>query len=373
MGILTLGVEEEFVVVDPVTRAVVSDGRPVLRRLDEQGLAGDEDSGYDQELQLCMIESRTAVCHRLDEVRAQLERLRRNLARAATDTGHRIMAAGTSPAGDWRTQRITPKPRYEHIAHTQQQIAREQIVCGCHVHVGIDDNETAVQVLNRVRPWLPALLALSASSPFWMGRDSGYASYRTIVWGRWPSAGMPEHYRSVAEYRAVVQALIDTGTILDPGQIYWDTRLGNQLDTLEFRIADVCTTVDDAVLQAGLCRALVRTYLDELACGRPFAHTRPELLRAAKWRAARSGVEDGLIDIQAGETVPAVVMLDRLLHHLRPALEEAGDWDEVAALIQQVQRRGTSARRQRDAFEKTHRLEDVVDLLVGETASISSI
>jgi carboxylate-amine ligase len=235
------------------------------------------------------------------------------------------------------------------------------------VHVGISDQETAVQVLNRVRPWLPGLLALSASSPFWMGTDSGYASYRTIVWGRWPSAGVPGFYHSAAEYHQVVQALIDTDTILDPAQIYWDIRLNSKHSTLEFRTADACTTVDEAVLQAGLCRALVRTGIDEARAGRPLPDVRPELLRAAKWRAARSGLEDNLIDVFDAEAVPATVLLERFLAYLRPALQDSGDWDEVTALIEQTQRRGTSAHRQRRVFAQSQRLKDVADLLVMET------
>lgn len=365
---LTLGVEEEFFVVDPATRAVVTDGRPVLGRLDEQGLVGDKNS-YDEEFQLSMIESRTEVCQDLGEVRAELQRLRATLVRAAEDAGRWVVAAGTLPMADWRTQRITPKPRYQQQAEVYQQVARQQVICGCHVHVGVSDRETAVQVLNRVRPWLPVLLALSASSPFWMGQDTGYASYRAILWGSWPTAGMPGCYRSATEYRAVTQSLIDAGTIFDAGQLYWDVRLGTKHDTLEFRIADACTTLDEAVLQAGLCRALVQTCLDETASGKPLPGVRPELLAAAKWRAARFGLDGDLVDALTAEAVPATALLDRFLVYLRRALEDVGDWDEVATLVDQTQRRGTSAQRQRHALAKAQRLEDIVDLLATETAS----
>lgn len=363
---VTLGIEEEFFVVDLRTRAAgaarAADSQPVLDRLDEH-------ADYAPELLRPLVESRTAVCARLDEVRAELHRLRVGIVRAATDAGQRIVAAGTVPLAGSPSQPITPKPRYEQIERLHQQVAREQLVCGCHVHVGISDRELAVQVLNRVRPWLPVLLALSASSPFWMGADSGYASYRTLQWERWPTASMPHPHRSAAEYDAVVQALIETDTILDAGQVYWDVRLGNEFDTLEFRTADSCTTVDEAVLQAGLCRALVRASLDEVASGQPLPEVRPELLRAAKWRAARSGLDDHLIDALAAEAVPAPVLLDRFLAYLRPALEDTGDWDETTALLKQIQRHGTSAHRQRRAFARAHRLADVIDLLVTETAS----
>ncbi|MGH8904582.1 MAG: carboxylate-amine ligase [Egibacteraceae bacterium] len=364
---LTLGVEEEFLVVDPVLRGVVTDGRPVLEPLDRQGLVGGQDGSYDQELHLSMIESRTPVCQSLDQVRAELQRLRARLVQAAAEAGRWVVSAGSLPMTDWRGQRITPKPRYQQIAQLHQQVARQQVICGCHVHVGISDRETAVQVLNRVRPWLPVLLAISASSPFWMGRDTGYASYRTILWGGWPTAGMPYPHRSAAEYRDVVQSLIDTGTIVDGGQIYWDIRLGVEHDTVEFRIADACTTVDETVLQAGLCRALVRTCMDEAARGQLLPDVRPELLQAAKWRAARFGLDDDLIDVLAAEAVPAPVLLGRFLGYLRPALEDLGDWGKIEALAEQTQRRGISAQRQRRVFAHAQRLEQVVDLLVTET------
>jgi carboxylate-amine ligase len=364
---LTLGIEEEFFVVDPVTRAVVTDARPVLDRLDEQGLVGSKDS-YDQELLLSVVESRTAVCQDLSQVRAELRRLRACLIDAAATTGHSIVAAGTLPTADWHTQRITPNPRYQQMAELYQQLARRQVICGCHVHIGMGDQETAVQVLNRVARWLPVLLALSASSPFWMGQDTGYASYRAILWASWPTAGPPGRYRSVAEYRTVTQSLIDAGTIIDAGQIYRDVRLGTKHDTLEFRIADACTTIDETVLQAGLCRALVQTCLAEVASSQPLVDVHPELLRSARWRASRSGLEGNLVDVLTTRAVPTTVLLDQFLTYLRPALEDSGDWDEITALVQQTKGGGTSARRQRHALARAQRLEDVVDLLTAETA-----
>lgn len=362
----TLGIEEEFFVIDPVSRFVVPNGRPVLDRLDKQGLVGGSAS-YGHELLLSTIEARSRVCSGLAELRANLEDLRRRLVRAAADEGRTIVAAGTPPLADWSDQRVTPSQRYQQLAERQQQLARDLLLCGCHVHVGIGSQETCVEVVNRARPWLPCLLALSSSSPFWMGAATGYASYRSIAYSRWATVGIPEVHRSVAEYQAVVRTLIDTGVILDAAQIYWDVRLNETHGTVEFRTADMGTTIDEAILQAGLCRALAQVCALDAASGRPLPSTRAELLRGARWRAARSGLAGMLVDVLAMEAVPAQVLLDRFLGYLRPVLEDTGDWDEVSALMRETVRRGTSSRRQMEAFTRSSRLEDVVDLLTRET------
>lgn len=364
----TLGVEEEFFIVDPVTRFAVPDSGPVLDRLDKQGLVGPLAS-YDHELMLSTIEARTVVCSELAELRADLGQLRRGLIRAATEENRAIVAAGAVPLADWNSQPITPGRRYQQIAHEGQQLTREYLVCGCHVHVGIGDRETVVEVVNRARPWLPCLLALSASSPFWNGADTGYASYRSIVYSRWATVGIPEAHRSVAEYQAVVRALVDAHVILDSGQIYWDVRLNQTHNTVEFRGADMGTTLDEAVLQAGLCRALAQVCARDAESGRPLPDVRAELLRGARWRAARSGLSGMLIDVLAMEAVPAQVLLDRFLAYLRPTLEDTGDWDEVSALTLATVRQGTSSQRQLAEFARSASLPDVVDLLIRETAA----
>jgi carboxylate-amine ligase len=364
---LTVGVEEEFFAVDPGTRLLLTDTRPLLESAQTRE-ADHENPSYSEELRPCMIESRTGVCHNLDQVRAEIRDLRGGLVQAARETGSWIVSAGAFPLADWRTQGFIPTSRFERIAKAYAQLADEHVVCACHVHVGVEDRDTAIQVMNRVRPWLPVLAALSSSSPFWMGEDTGYASYRSAIWERWPIAGVPPTFRSFDHYTKAVQSLIDTETTVDTGQIYWDIRPGTRYKTVEFRIADACTTIDETIIQAGLSRALTQKCLNELERGDPFPEIRPELLRAAKWRSARSGLTGSLLDPISAELVPAHSLVDRLFEYVRSPLEEAGDWDEMTNLVERVKRDGSSAARQRRIFFETSRLEDVVDLLVRETA-----
>jgi glutamate---cysteine ligase / carboxylate-amine ligase len=364
---LTIGVEEEFFVFDPTKRDLAVDGLPDFELLKQNSFDGLI-YRFDQEFQLSIVESRTGICRDLDQARIQIRELRHALVQAASKSGLLILAAGTLPLGNWRTARITEKPRYAEIAEHYREVAQRRATCGCHVHIGIADRDIAVQVLNRVQPWLPTLLALSASSPFYDEADTGYQSSRNLLWGGFPVAGTSNTFSSYKDYLETIRVLIDTGSILDSGHIYWDARLGVKYDTLEFRIADECTTVDEVILQAGLCRALALTCLNETTDNRPLAAAQPELIRAATWRAARSGLDDHLIDVVAKEKVTATTMLDRLLNYLRNALEELGDWDEIVGLVDQTRQRGTSARRQRQALARSGRLEDVVDEIAAETA-----
>jgi carboxylate-amine ligase len=353
----TLGMEEEYFLVDSTTRALGPGSDAVIHRARETvgGLA-------DHELQLSQVESMTPVCRTLHELRGHLRHVRRELAAAAEAEGRRLVASGTHPFSHWDEDRITPKPAYLGLERDYQQVAREQLVCGSHVHVGVGDPDMAVQVMNRMRLWLGPILALAANSPFWLGTDTGYASFRTEVWTRWPMAGIPEHFESRAEYAAVVDTLLATGAIDDPARIYWDVRLSAKFPTVEVRVTDVCLTVDQAVMVAGLCRALARTCHAQAVRGVPDPRPRHELLRAAKWRAARYGLGADLIDVAGRRAVPAKDLVQDLLAWVRPGLEEDGDWDEVSLLVEDTLAGGTGAARQRDVFVRTGRLEDVVDL-----------
>lgn len=360
---LTLGVEEEYQIINPETRELRQRAGRILPRA--QKAVGDD---VTNELFLSQIEVGTPVCRSLAEVRAELVRLRTGVITAAARDGSRIAAAGTHPFSHWEDQAITPKPRYYGIAADFQQLAREQIIFGCHVHVGIADREAAIQVMNRCRPWLAPLLALTCNSPFWLGLDTGYASYRTELFQRFPMVGTPNVLASRAEYDALIESLVATGSISDASKIYWDIRPSAHFETLEFRVPDVCLTIDEAVMVAGLCRGLARTCLDAARRGEPIEHARPELLRAAKWRASRFGIEGELVDVHARRAVPAATLIETFLEYLRPALEALGEWDEIGTLVLDTLARGTGTRRQREAFARRGRFEDVVDLIIDETA-----
>jgi carboxylate-amine ligase len=320
------------------------------------------------ELYRSMVELNTPVCSTLAEVRQAVHAGRRSLIEAAGRQGLRIAAAGTHPFSHWRDQRVTDKPRYRNLAEDYQQVFREQVVFGCHVHVGIDDREAAIQTMNRVRPWLPVLAALTVNSPYWLGGDTGYASYRTEIWNRWPTSGMPQAFASRAEYDALVETLVATGSVREPTKLYWDVRPSTRQETLEFRVADVCMGVEEAVLVAGLSRALAFTGLQAALGGEPDPAPRPELLRAAKWRAARHGLAADLVDVLGGQARPATEMVQRFLAAIRPGLEAAGDLEEVTELVRATIARGTGAARQRAAFQRAGDLESVVDLVISETA-----
>ncbi|SIN90858.1 carboxylate-amine ligase [Singulisphaera sp. GP187] len=360
----TIGVEEEYQIINPETRELRQGAQRILRKA--QKTVGED---VTNELFLSQIEIGTPICKTLGEVRTELIRLRSGLINAAKREGSRIVAAGTHPFSHWEDQTITPKPRYYGIAADFQQLAREQIIFGCHVHVGISDRELAIQVMNRARPWLAPLLALACNSPYWLGMETGYASYRTELFQRFPMVGTPNVLASRSEYDDLVSSLIETGSISDASKIYWDIRPSSHFETLEFRVTDVCASIDEAVMVAGLCRALARTCYNQAERGLPIEHVRPELLRAAKWRASRFGLDGELIDIDARLAVPAAQLIGKFLEFLRTTLEAAGEWDEISTLVRQTLDRGTGAKRQRDAYAQRGRFEDVVDLLIKETAA----
>ena len=359
----TVGVEEEYLIVDVLTGELRPRAATVLPAA--RGALGDQ---VQPELSMSQIEVETVVCQTLAEVRAELERLRAEVVAAAEQSGSWVVASGSHPFADWREQPITPKDRYRELDSNFRLLAWELLICGCHVHVGVEDPEDAIRVIDRCRPWLPTLLALSANSPFWQGSDSGYCSYRTQVFDRLPVTGTPPVLGSRSEYDGLVQELVATGSMADATRLYWDVRPSARFPTVEFRVCDVGLTIDDAVMAASLIRALVRTCHSQAVAGEPVPAAHPEVVRSARWRASRDGLDGELFDLKAGRSRPAAEVVDNLLGYLRPDLEDSGEWSEVSALVAQTLARGTGARRQREVFERTGSLVEVVEWLARQTA-----
>ncbi len=338
-----MGIEEEFLVIDQETgdlagRAgdVLAAARPVL--------AGQVTS----ELSRCQVETNTPTCATLGDAEVELRRLRRGLADAAATLGAATIALASHPWSAWDDQEPnTDKAHYRALLDTHQQVAREQVVCGCHIHVGVDAPDERIMAMNLVRPWLPALLALSANSPWWQGDDTGYASYRTMVWRAWPTAVMPPWLADHQHYEDLVGALQSVGAIDAPSALYWWVRPASELATLEFRVCDVCLEPEDAVTIAGLARALTETCLDGGVRG---AAPPDAVLDAALWRAARFGLEGALVDPAGSSLRPAPAVIAGLVEMVTPALREAGDLERVTCGIDRILRRGNGAVRQREVL-----------------------
>jgi glutamate---cysteine ligase / carboxylate-amine ligase len=380
----TVGVEEELLVVDPsgVPVALGPHALDVASRRGEgenaeehdrteRENAPEQDSGdaahLMPELKAQQLELGTSVCRTLTQVDAQLRHWRSRADAAAAAVGARVAALATAPVP------VEPSPtegkRYARLHDAFGLTAREMLTCGCHVHVGVEDEEEGVAVLNRIRVWLPVLTALSANSPFWDGEDTGYASYRTQVWHRWPSAGPNDVFTDAAEYHRLIDEVLATGTVLDTGMVYFDARLSDTWPTVEVRVADVALRVEDAVTLAGLVRGLVETAARQARQGDPAPAVRPELLRLASWRAGRSALTGDLVHPRTGRPAPAAEVLAALHDHVRAALVDTGDEQRISHGLAELLRRGTGA----DLQRRVHResggdLRAVVRAAVAATA-----
>jgi carboxylate-amine ligase len=338
----TVGVEEEFMLgsgdgtLRPVAPAALTHAHAVQPETEEPG------GRLEKELKREQIETSTHPCERLDDLAEQLRAGRAAADEAARHAGARAAAVATAP-GPLRSV-VFPEPRAERVGAEFGLLADEQLTCGCHVHVEVADDDEGVRVIDHLRPWAAVLLALSTNSPFWDGKDSGYASFRTQVWGRWPTAGPTAPFGDAATYHEVVEDLVSSGTILDTGMIYFDARLSVRYPTVEVRVADVCLDVEDAVLQGALVRGLADT---ALTAADPAPQPRTELLRVAAWRAARTGLSGDLISPVTGRPEPAADVVRSLVRHVSPALDRAGDLERVTARVEAVLEEGTGAHLQR--------------------------
>ena len=359
-GGITLGVEEEFVLLDPSTGAAVPAGPDLVRMLDGE-------PGVQQELMQFQVETGTSVCTGLDDVGSELIRLRRLVAAAAERLGCRLVASGIAP---FRTPglAVSDQPRYRALAqHFGPLLIDAGGTCGCHVHVGVPSRDLGVQVLARLRPWLASLLAITVNSPIAGGRDTAWGSWRYPVWSRWPTAAPPAVWPDAVAYDATVQRLINEGVAIDEQGVYLFARLSTRYPTVEVRVADVCLDVDTAVLLAGLTRALIATALAEARRGTQVPAA--PWVDAALAAGARHGLAGAGVDPFTGQTVGARSLRARLVDHAGAALTDRGDAESVVRLLDRLDNRGTGADRQRAFFADAMSVPEFVEALARATLS----
>jgi glutamate---cysteine ligase / carboxylate-amine ligase len=357
----TLGVEEELHVAAAATGRLVSRGREVLDRAEPD----PRDGTVVAELTLSQVETVTAVSSGVEDALGRAVGLRRAAAAAAHEQELDLLACGTPVLGDADEQLVAPDERYLALRDRAAGLIREQLIAGMHVHVGTAapgtpvasvDDDARVAVVQALRPWLPALLAMTANSPYFLGRDTGFASYRQVHWQRWPVAGPPPWAPDAREWHAAVASVVDAGVVNDATFVYWDVRLATRYPTVEVRVADVVPTVEDAGLFVALVRGLAARVLTEYAKGRTLAEAQPRVpqhaLRAAMWRAARYGLSDRLVDPRTGTLVAAPLVVRGLLETALPGLEQSGDLDLAREGMRRLAREGNGAQRQRAAYER---------------------
>jgi glutamate---cysteine ligase / carboxylate-amine ligase len=359
---LTLGIEEEYQIIDPETRE--------LRSYITEILSGDHLvlGEVKPELHQSMVEIGTRVCTSPAEVRAELVRLRRQVMELAGKKGLVIAAAGTHPFSSWLTQEITPLERYMGVRQDLADLAQQLLIFGTHVHIGIEDRDFLIDAMNVARYFVPHVLTLSTSSPFWMGRETGLKSYRSIIFRNFPRTGIPPVLESGTAYAALVDTLVRTGCIPDASKIWWDVRPNHSYPTLEFRVCDVCTRVDEAVCVAAILQAIVAKLWKLRRDNMTFRVYPTALIEENKWRAVRYGLDGRLVDLGKDQELPARALVRELLEwFVDDVLDELGSRKEVEYAFT-ILEQGTSADRQIARFRETGDLKAVVDSLISETA-----
>ena len=367
----TLGIEEEYLLVDKETRSLVIDPPETLMTEAEEKCGPQVTS----ELLRSQIEVGTKVCSNIQEAREDLAHLRRSVIEVANNHGLAPIAASTHPFSAWREQKHTEKDRYDQLTSEMQGAARRLMICGMHVHVGIDDDELRIDLMNQMSYFLPHLLALSCSSPFWGGRDTGLKSYRLTIFDALPRTGLPERFASWAEYQRHVNILMDAGLIEDSTRIWWDLRPSARFPTLETRVMDVCTRLDDAVALAALLVCILRMLYRLRKHNQRWRIYTPMLIRENRWRAMRYSFDEGLVDLARGVVVPFDELLDEILDLIGEDAVALNCEAEVAS-VRNILTRGTSAHRQLRDYELEEAagksvdecLSAVVDTLISDTA-----
>jgi len=359
--VFTIGIEEEFQIVDPETRELRSHIQEILAQgkmlLKEQ---------VKPEMHQSVVELGTEICHDVADARRQVVQLRRDLARLAAQDGLLIASAGTHPFSHWMDQLITVGERYATIVNDLQQIARANLIFGLHVHIGIPDREEGVQLMNQARYFLPHLYALSVNSPFWLGQNTGFKAYRHNIFERFPRTGIPDDFESLSEYEDYLELLISTNCIDNAKKVWWDIRLHPFFNTIEFRICDAQSRVDDTIALAAMMQAIILKLYKMLRQNTSFRIYRRRVIDENRWRASRYGLDGKLIDFGRRREVETRSLIQEILEFISTEVDELGSRREIAH-IEKILREGTGADRQLMVWERTQDMKAVVDQIVTET------
>lgn len=357
----TLGVEEEFQVIDPVSRELTSHDQKIVeaanRLLEDQVKA---------EMHQAVVEVGTRICQDIHQARTEVAHLRRVVSQVAGDLGFAIAAAGTHPFSMWQTQLITEHPRYNEIVNELQDAARSNLIFGLHVHVGMPDKEMAIHIANSVRYFLPHIYALSTNSPFWEGRNTGFKSFRSKVFDKFPRTGIPDFFESFAEYENYVKLLVKTNCIDNAKKIWWDVRVHPFFDTIEFRICDVPMTVDETIAITALIQALVAKLYKLREQNLNFMIYKRALVNENKWRAGRYGIDGKMIDFGKEMEVNTRGLIHELMAFVDDVVDELGSRTEINRVFD-ILNNGTGADRQLAVYEETNDLRAVVDYYMAQT------
>jgi len=358
---LTIGIEEEYQIVDPASREL----RSYVQRFLEHGQTVLPDQIHPEFMQ-SQVEAGTRICRNIQEARREVIRMRRSIWELAQQEGLWLAAAGTHPFASWARQQVSPFGRYPELARFLQDVGRRLLIFGMHVHIGIEDRELLIEVMNQLRYFLPHLLALSTSSPFWHGRNTGLKSYRSVVFESLPRSGIPPHFNSYAGYRSTVDTLLSTGSIAEPTHIWWDARPSEKFPTLEVRIPDMCTRVEETLCLTALIQAIIAKLVDLRQANQTWRIYRKHLIDENKWRAVRYGIEEKLIDFGKPAEVPFPTLIEEIVAWMDDVVDELGSRAEIE-YAHTILREGTSADRQLAVYRATGDFRAVVDHVVKET------
>lgn len=358
---LTIGVEEEYQIIDPQTRELTSYISEFLK-----GKAMLFRDQVKPEFLQSQVETGSLVCRNIGQVREEVKRLRGLIGEIADGNNRKFVAAGTHPFSRWEDQAITNKARYRGLLVDMQDVARRLLIFGMHVHIGIPDEDLRIDIMNQIAYFMPHILSLSTSSPFWLGRKTGLKSYRSVVFDDLPRTGLPEYFDSATEYEEFIQSLIKTNCIDEPTKIWWDIRPHPKFPTLEFRICDCTTKIDEVVAIAALLQAMVAKLIQLRENNQTWRRYRTALINENKWRAIKDGIDGKFLDWGKEEEVPLRPLIEELLEILSDVVDELGTREEVE-YVRTILKEGTSADRQLATYAKTKSLESVVDMLAEET------